>query len=87
MKKPNVKIGELIKIEKESISSFFAVVCSIDLENTFCDIEIVYLQDGYKPTKDESIWDGEVWKLKDNSYGVTLEDSNEFVQILKKYKK
>ncbi len=87
MEKPNIKIGELIKIGKGSPSSFSAVVYSIDPENIFCDIEVVYLQDGYKPTKDEAIWDGEIWKLKDNSQGITLDNSDEFVQILKKDKK
>ena len=83
MKKPNVKIREIIKIGKGSLSSFFAVVSYIDTNKIFSDIKVVYLQDGHKGTEDEASWNGEWWELKENSFGITLNDSNEFLQILK----
>lgn len=86
MEKPEVKTGEIIKIGKGSLSSFFAIVSYIDINKIFSDIKVVYLQDGHKGTEDEVNWNGKWWELKEGSFGITLDDSNEFVQILKNKK-
>lgn len=82
---PDVKIGEEIEIGARKPISLRAIVYSINHERIFpYDIEVVYLQDDYKPVKQEVIWDGKMWQFN-NSNGITLQESEgyEFVKILK----
>ncbi|MDO8604671.1 MAG: hypothetical protein Q7K40_04760 [bacterium] len=88
---PNVRINEVIEVGARSSPfslSLRAVVCSINPEKDFLyDIEVVYLQEGYKAVKAEVIWDGEMWQFKDSSgMGVSLSESEsyKFKDILKK---
>ena len=61
--KPNIKLGDWISIRGEFYSKN-AIVCFVYKDNSFADIEVVYLDDGDRAINEDMIWKDGEWEFK-----------------------
>lgn len=73
MEIPNVRVGEQIKIGNHfgAPKAQIIRVYSEEEKNALLsgDIEVAYLQNGLKNIKEDAVWDGDVWKFKNDGPG------------------